>query len=172
MRNFQKIFQRRRLGEHQRTQKNGPKKVKNAADWEILTESVRRDARAWGKKPFERLVRELFHEIDGTLRIQKEEIEILEKVVDGYMVGFLGDCNLCAEHRHCSMVQEKDLLLVRRIRGHAPFAPDVRPNESTTTYTPYLQKKKSKERDSAKAARGAAGGAAGGAARGAAGGAA
>jgi len=150
--------QKKQISDAQTGQKKGP----TSEEWERLCQSVLKGARAWAKAPFHRLVKEIVRDIKPDFRVKREVMDILETVVNKYMVHFLADSNKCAQHRNCKTVMSKDMTLAKRLRGEAGFVHEYHPNESTAdrkgnAYKPYKKQK-------TKAAGGASGGASGGAA--------
>ena len=69
------------------------------------------------KLPFQRLVREIAHEIKTELRFQSSAILALQEAAEAYMVGLFEDTNLCAIHAKRVTIMTKDIHLARRIRG-------------------------------------------------------
>ena len=67
--------------------------------------------------PFQRLVRELAHEVKTDLRFQSTALLALQEAAEAYLVGLFEDTNLCALHAKRVTIQPKDLQLARRIRG-------------------------------------------------------
>ena len=74
------------------------------------------------KLPFQRLVREIAHEIArekemGDLRFQSSAVMALQEAAEAYLVGLFEDTNLCAIHAKRVTIQPKDMQLARRLRG-------------------------------------------------------
>ena len=69
------------------------------------------------KAPFQRLVKEIAHEIRGDLRFQSAAIGALQEASESYLVGLFDDTNLCAIHAKRVTIMAKDIQLARRIRG-------------------------------------------------------
>ena len=69
------------------------------------------------KLPFQRLVREIAHEIKTDLRFQSSAILALQEATEVYMVGLFEDMNLLAVHAKRVTIMPKDLILAQRIRG-------------------------------------------------------
>jgi histone H3/H4 len=74
------------------------------------------------KAPFQRLVREvmldLFKEAKfKDFRWQKGAMENIQEASEAYLIGILGDANLCAIHAKRVTIMPKDIQLARKIRG-------------------------------------------------------
>ena len=69
------------------------------------------------KLPFQRLVREVTHDLKTGLRFQSTALEALQEAVEAYLVGLFEDTNLCAFHAKRVTIQSKDMQLARRLRG-------------------------------------------------------
>ena len=70
------------------------------------------------KLPFQRLVREVAHNVCGTnLRFQGSAVLALQEVSEAYLIGLFEDTNLCAIHAKRVTIMPKDMQLARRIRG-------------------------------------------------------
>ena len=69
------------------------------------------------KLPFQRLVREIAHEIKLDLRFQGSAIEALQESAEAYLVSVFEDTNLCAIHAKRVTIMTKDMQLAMRIRG-------------------------------------------------------
>ena len=69
------------------------------------------------KLPFQRLVREIAHEISPNLCFQSAALMALQEASEAYIVQLFEDTNLCALHAHRVTILPKDMLLARRIRG-------------------------------------------------------
>ena len=72
------------------------------------------------KAPFIRLVRQITHSMNDTMRFQAESLNALIEGTEAYVISLLGDTNLAAIHAHRVTVMPKDMRLVLRIRGGAP----------------------------------------------------
>ena len=70
------------------------------------------------KLPFQRLVKDLAHEIRPETRFQASAVLALQEAIEAYIVGLFEDTNLCAIHAKRVTIMEKDLLLAKRIRGN------------------------------------------------------
>ena len=71
------------------------------------------------KLPFQRLVREITHDIKPDLRFQSAAIGALQEAAEMHLIQLFEDTNLCAIHAKRVTIQPKDLRLARRIRGDA-----------------------------------------------------
>ncbi len=69
------------------------------------------------KTPFQRLVREVAHDIKNDLRFQSSALLALQEAAEGYLVGLFEDTNMCALHAGRVTIMTKDMELARRIRG-------------------------------------------------------
>ena len=69
------------------------------------------------KAPFQRLVRELATSHKAGLRFQASAVLAIQDATEAYMVGLLGDSNLCAIHAKRVTLFSRDLKLARRLRG-------------------------------------------------------
>ena len=69
------------------------------------------------KLPFQRLVRDIAHDLKPDLRFQSAAIGALQEAAEAYIVGLFEDTNLCAIHAKRVTIMPKDLQLARRIRG-------------------------------------------------------
>jgi histone H3 len=69
------------------------------------------------KLPFNRLVREIAHEIKPDLRFQSAAVIALQEASESYLVGLFDDTNLCAIHARRTTILPSDMQLARRIRG-------------------------------------------------------
>lgn len=67
--------------------------------------------------PFHRLVREIMHERDSTIRITRECLQALQESAELYLIQLLEDAYRCASHRDRITLLPKDLELVRYLRG-------------------------------------------------------
>jgi len=66
--------------------------------------------------PFQRLVRQIAHEFNNSLRFQRSAMEALQEASEAYLVGLFEDANLCAIHARRVTIMPKDMQLVKRIR--------------------------------------------------------
>lgn len=66
------------------------------------------------KAPFSRLVREIMHEIDPELRLQKLALEALQEAAEAYLVKELEGSNVIAIHAKRKTIFPKDMQIVRR----------------------------------------------------------
>ena len=69
------------------------------------------------KLPFQRLVKEIAHEIRPETRFQSSAVLALQESSEAYLVGLFEDTNLCAIHGNRVTIMKKDVVLARRIRG-------------------------------------------------------
>lgn len=69
------------------------------------------------KLPFQRLVREIAHDVKAELRFQSSAVLALQEASEAYLVGLFEDTNLCAIHARRVTIMTKDIQLARRIRG-------------------------------------------------------
>ena len=71
------------------------------------------------KLPFQRLVKEIAHDIKSETRFQSSAVMALQESSEAYLVGLFEDTNLCAVHGKRVTIMKKDVVLARRIRGEA-----------------------------------------------------
>ena len=69
------------------------------------------------KLPFQRLVREIAHDMKIDVRFQSTALLALQEAAEAYVVGLFEDTNMCAIHANRVTIQPKDMQLARRIRG-------------------------------------------------------
>jgi len=69
------------------------------------------------KLPFQRLVREVAHELKTDMRFQSHAILALQEAAEAYLVRLFEDTNLCAIHAKRVTIFPRDVHLARRIRG-------------------------------------------------------
>lgn len=70
------------------------------------------------KLPFQRLVREITHDIvKKEVRFQTAALAALQEAAEAYLVGLFEDTNLCAAHAKRVTIMPNDMTLARRIRG-------------------------------------------------------
>ena len=69
------------------------------------------------KLPFQRLVREVAHNIDPSLRFQSAAILALQEAAEAFMINLFDDTNLCAIHAKRVTIQPKDMHLAKHLRG-------------------------------------------------------
>merc|ERR1711957_615925 len=69
------------------------------------------------KLPFQRLVKEIAHEVKSDVRFQSTAILALQEATEAYLVSLFEDTNLCAIHAERVTIMPKDIQLARRIRG-------------------------------------------------------
>ncbi|XP_009975984.1 PREDICTED: histone H3.3-like [Tauraco erythrolophus] len=70
-----------------------------------------------GRRPFQRLVREIAQDFKTDLRFQSSAVMALQEASEAYLVGLFEDTNLCAIHAKRVTIMPKDIQLARRIRG-------------------------------------------------------
>lgn len=70
-----------------------------------------------GKKPFERLVREIAQNMRPNVRFQTTAVEAIQEAAEAYLVKLMEDSNLCAIHAKRVTVLPKDIKLVLRMKG-------------------------------------------------------
>ncbi len=68
------------------------------------------------KLPFQRLGRELTHDVRGDLRFQSTSLLAAQEASEAYIVGLFEDTNLCAIHAKRVTIMPEDIQLSRRIR--------------------------------------------------------
>ena len=69
------------------------------------------------KLPFQRLLREIAHEIKSDLRFQSTAILALQEAAEDYLVRMFEQVNLCCIHGGRVTIQIKDIMLWRRMKG-------------------------------------------------------
>lgn len=70
------------------------------------------------KLPFQRLVREITHELGGeTYRFQTPALAALQETAEMYLVSLFEHTNLAAIHAKRVTIMPKDISLARKIRG-------------------------------------------------------
>lgn len=72
------------------------------------------------KLPFARLVKEVAQNVcyrGQILRWQLSAISALQEAAEAYLVAFFEDCNLAAIHARRITIMQKDIHIVRKIRG-------------------------------------------------------
>ena len=69
------------------------------------------------KLPFQRLVRDIAHDIKADVRFQSSAIGAIQEATEAYLVSIFVDTNLCAIHARRVTIQSKDIQLARRLRG-------------------------------------------------------
>ena len=69
--------------------------------------------------PFARLIREISEDHRRGMRWAASSIEALQEAAEAYLVKLFEDANLLAIHAKPITIQEKDIKLVRRIRGES-----------------------------------------------------
>ncbi len=69
------------------------------------------------KLPFSRLVREVAQDYSNDVRFSRQAIEALQCSAEDHLVCVLEECNLAAIHAKRVTIMDKDMHLVRRLRG-------------------------------------------------------
>merc|ERR1712166_360077 len=69
------------------------------------------------KLPFQRIVKDIAHEIKPECRFQSSSLMALQEATEAYLVGLFEDTNLCAIHARRVTIMVRDMQLARRIRG-------------------------------------------------------
>ena len=69
------------------------------------------------KLPFQRIVREIAHEMKHDARFQSHAIMAIQEATEAYLVSLFDDVNLCAIHARRVTIMPRDIQLARRIRG-------------------------------------------------------
>ena len=69
------------------------------------------------KLHFQRLLREIAHEIKSDLRFQSTAILALQEAAEDYLVRMFEQVNLCCIHGGRVTIQIKDIMLWRRMKG-------------------------------------------------------
>ncbi|EAY15370.1 Histone H3.2, putative [Trichomonas vaginalis G3] len=66
---------------------------------------------------FQRLVREIAHQNNPTIKFQETAIQALQEASEAFLVGMMEDGNLCTIHAQRVTIMKKDMKLAERIRG-------------------------------------------------------
>jgi len=61
------------------------------------------------KLPFQRLVKEIAHEVKSDVRFQSQAVLALQEATEAYLVGLFEDTNLCAIHAQRVTIMPKDI---------------------------------------------------------------
>lgn len=69
------------------------------------------------KFPFQRLVKEIAHNIRSDIRFQSQAIGALQESAEAYLVTLFADANVCAIHAKRKTITPSDMNLARRLRG-------------------------------------------------------
>ncbi|GET87950.1 histone h3 [Leishmania tarentolae] len=69
------------------------------------------------RTPFRRLVKEIMSTFKDTMHIRHSAMEAIQEATESYVVGLLGDANLCTIHAKRVTLYPKDLQLALRLRG-------------------------------------------------------
>ena len=83
------------------------------------------------KSPFQRLVREVTHDISADTRFQSTALLALQEAAEAHLIGVFEDTNLCAMHAKRVTIMPKDMQLARRIRGDTIRLSPVKKSSST-----------------------------------------
>ena len=67
--------------------------------------------------PFERFVREIVRDMGEDMRFSEDALSLVQNVTEDYLVGVYRASDLAAHHAGRNTLMQKDLALVRRIRG-------------------------------------------------------
>ena len=69
-------------------------------------------------RAFQREVRKIALDVNGREhRWQARALFALQQAAEAYVIAYLGDANLLAIHAHRTTIMEKDMVMVRRMRG-------------------------------------------------------
>ena len=69
-------------------------------------------------RAFQRAVRQVALDVNGKeFRWQARALFALQQAAEAYLVAYLGDANLLVIHAHRTTIMEKDMIMVRRMRG-------------------------------------------------------
>ena len=77
---------------------------------------------------FQRFVRQICRDEvprGGEFRWQAKALFLLQQAAESYLVAYLCDTNLLAIHAKCSTIMNKDMVLVRRMRGHRAIGAEM-----------------------------------------------
>ena len=69
------------------------------------------------KVNFQRVVRELCEKIHSGIRFESQALLALQEAAESYLVGLFEDSNLCTAHANRKTLFDKDIKLLRRLRG-------------------------------------------------------
>ena len=113
--------QKTRTGDDGRAEKKEHKKPHRYRPGTVALREIRKFQKSTEllirKLPFQRLVRDIAHDLKPDLRFQSAAIGALQEAAEAYIVGLFEDTNLCAIHAKRVTIMPKDLQLARRIRG-------------------------------------------------------
>eukprot|EP00275_Glaucocystis_incrassata_P001155 EC122003.1.p2 GENE.EC122003.1~~EC122003.1.p2 ORF type:complete len:150 (+),score=24.65 EC122003.1:118-567(+) len=73
------------------------------------------------RRPFQRLVREIAHDLKSDFRFHKAAVEALQEATEAFIVRLFEDTNLCTLHAKRVTIMPKDMQLARRIRGESLY---------------------------------------------------
>lgn len=77
------------------------------------------------RSPFQRLLKEVLHDINPELRMQNLATIALQEASEAFLTNLFEDSNLVAIHGKRTTVTDKDLKLVCRIRGEQKSLPPL-----------------------------------------------
>ena len=84
---------------------------------------------------FQRVVHEITNDVaHKDMRWQASALYHLQVACEAYMVGLMGDTNICALHRKCFTIFPKDLHLARRLRGHLEMGVGAHMSDQASFY--------------------------------------
>ena len=72
------------------------------------------------KRPFQRLVREVFQSFGFNFRIQTAALLAMQEAAEAYCIGLFEDAYMATVHAKRVTLMQKDIQLARRIRGERP----------------------------------------------------
>ena len=113
---------RKQLGAKKAMNKGGVKKPHRYRPGTVALKEIRKYQKSTNlliqKLPFQRLVREIAHDIIGLdFRFQSSAILALQEASEAHLVSLFECTNLCAIHAKRVTIMPRDLQLARRIRG-------------------------------------------------------
>ena len=68
------------------------------------------------KLPFQRLVREIAHQINDGLRFQSTAIQCIQEAAEAYLITLFENAHMCTLHARRVTLMPRDLKLARRLR--------------------------------------------------------
>ena len=84
---------------------------------------------------FQRVVREITNDVaHKDMHWQSSALYHLQVAAEAYMVGMMGDTNICALHRKCFTIFPKNLFLARRLRGHSETGVGANMSDQSSFY--------------------------------------
>lgn len=69
------------------------------------------------KLPFQRVVREIAHNVLENIRFQSGALQALQEAAEYFLIGLFEDSQLCAIHAKRVTIMKTDFLLAQRLRG-------------------------------------------------------